>query len=181
MKAIYTKTIDIKDYKPIYEMGDKWYVCFNCNEIMREADPVLKNGKFEKSNKKVSTGQCSFSMICYDAKPTVNDIQNDIEEIINDKVSKRIIDNFYWKGAKINLSRENQMNYKASYDLALQSGSKNLPIRIKATKNGKSEYFVFFTLAEFEEFYVAVNRHINNCLEQGWQKKDSIDYSIYQA
>ena len=79
------------------------------------------------------------------------------------------------------MTKENQINYKASYDLAIQSGGKNLPIRIKATKNGKVEYMVFFTIAEVEDFYLAVNRHINNCLEDGWQKKDAIDYSVYQA
>lgn len=181
MKTVYSNIVKIDNYKPMFNVGDEWYVCFDKKEIMEEAKPVLKGGKFVKDDSLVSTGQCSYSYIKYDHKPSINVIKNDLEEIINSSVSNKIMNYFYWKGAKINLSRENQMNYKASYDLALQSGSKNLPIRIKATKNGKSEYFVFFTLAEFEEFYVAVNRHINNCLEEGWQKKDSIDYSIYQA
>ena len=181
MKTIYSNVIKTDDYKPIYNIGNEWYVCFGYKDIMREAEPVLKGGKFVKSNSQVGTGMCSYSYIKYAYKPSVNTIKNDLDEIINYFVTDKITNGFYWKDSNISLTKENQMNYKASYDLAVQSGGKNLPIRIKASKNGKIEYLVFFTISEFEEFYLALNRHINNCLDDGWKKKDSIDYSVYQA
>ena len=181
MKNIYTNIAKIDSYKPIFDIDGIWYVCFDCNEIMKEAKPVLKGGKFVKNDTLESTGMCSYSYIKYKYKPSISIIKNDLEEIINDSISKKIMNNFYWKGSNIDLSKENQMNYKANYDLAVQTNGKNLPIRIKTTKNGKTEYLVFFNINDFEEFYLAAISHINSCLEEGWQKKDSIDYSIYNA
>lgn len=181
MKTIYSNVIKINDYKPIYNIGNEWYVCFGYKDIMEEAKPVLNGGKFVKSDSLISTGMCSYSYIKYTYKPSVDTIKNDLEEIFNSFTAEKITNGFYWNDLNISLTKENQINYKASYDLAIQSGGKNLPIRIKATKNGKVEYMVFFTIAEVEDFYLAVNRHINNCLEDGWQKKDAIDYSVYQA
>ena len=180
MKTVYSQVVKIDDYKPIFNVGDNWYVCFDYTEIMQDANPVLNGGKFVKNDSLVSTGLCSYSYIVYNNyKPPVDVIKNDLEEIINASVSRSIMNDFYWKDSNINLSKENQMNYKASYDLAAQTNGKNLPIRIKANKNGKTEYLVFFTMKELEEFYLAMNLHINNSLERGWQKKDSIDYSLY--
>lgn len=179
MKAIFSNTIKISEYKPIYQMNGKWYVCFWYNEIMEEASPVLKGGRFVKSDDLVSTGMCSYSYFVYDMKPSVKVIKNDIEEVINSIISEKIINNFIWNGTKINLSKENQMNYKANYDLAVHTGGQNLPVRIKATKNGNTEYLIFFTIDEFTQFYVALNKHVNNMLEKGWEMKDAIDYSVY--
>lgn len=181
MKAIFNNICKIVNYKPIYTKNGKWYVCFEYNEIKVEADPVLKNGRFVKSNELKSTGMCSYSYIVYSSKPDVATIKNDIEEIINYNVSNKITKCFKWNGINVNLSLENQTNYKASYDLAIQTGGLNLPIRIKGIKNGKTEYLLFFTVADFTEFYMALNKFINKCLNDGWDKKDSIDYNAYSA
>jgi hypothetical protein len=181
MKAIFNNTIKISEYKPIYQMNGKWYVCFWCNEVMENARPVLKGGRYVKSNNLVSTGMCSYSYFVYDTKPSIKVIQDDIENMINSVVSNKIINNFIWNGVKINLSKENQMNYKANYDLAVQTDGQNLPIRIKAMKNCKTEYLIFFTVDEFTKFYVALNKHINNMLEMGWEMKDNMDYSVYNV
>lgn len=179
MKAVYSNTIEIKDYKPIYEDNGKWYVCFDYNEIMIEADPVLEHGKFVKSNSMTSTGMCNYSYICYTLKPSLAMIKNDLEEIINNNVKNKITNGFIWKNYNIYLSTENQMNYKANFELAVQTDGKNLPFRIKAEKNGKIEYLVFFGINELKDFYIAMTKHINNALEFGWQQKDAIDYSVY--
>lgn len=181
MKTKYIKTGKLLDYKPISKIDGKWYVCFWCNELKRESEPVLKGGKFVNEHKLESTGLCSYSYIVYDTKPSIEVIKNDLEEIINANVSKKIEYGFVFNGNKIHLSKENQMNYKANYDLALQTNGQNLPLRIKTTKNGKTEYIIFFTPDEFSKFYLEMNKFINNALEEGWKEKDSIDYSIYKA
>lgn len=181
MKTIFSKTTAIENYKPIYQLNDKWYVCFWYNEIFEKDNPVLKGGRYVKSDSLKSTGMCSYSYIVYNSKPTVETIKNDINSLIDSFTTNKIINGFSWNGNKIYLSKENQMNYKANYDLALQSGGANLPIRIKTTKNGNTEYLIFFTIDELSEFYLAINKHINNALENGWAKKDNIDYSVYNV
>lgn len=181
MKTIFTNTIKLSDYKPIYFMNGKWYVCFWCKEDMMSGQPVLKGGRYVKSDALIGTGMCTYSYIVYDSKPSVAKIQNDIEEIINDKVSNTIINGFCWNGNAIHLTKENQMNYKANYDLAMQSGGANLPFRIKTDRFGLTEYVVFFTIDELSEFYIAMNKHINNSLETGWAMKDNMDYTVYNV
>lgn len=181
MKTIFNSKISVSNYKPIYKANGKWYVCFGYKEIMEQAKPVLKNGRYVKSNGLSSTGKCSYSYFVYDEKPLPIVIKDDIEEYINNYISNKIVNDFVWEGNNVHLTRENQMNYKASYDLAMQSGGQNLPIKIKTTKNGKTEYLVFFTIDELSNFYIAMNKYVNDMLEKGWNMKDSIDYSVYSV
>lgn len=181
MKTIFSKTINVSDYKPIYKDNGKWYVCFWYKEIMKQVLRKFNGKRYVKTDELVSSGMCSYSYFIYDSKPSVQTIKNDINAYVNSIVSDKIVNGFVWKGNSIHLTAENQMNYKSSYDLALQSGGANLPIRIKTTKNGKTEYLVFMTIDELSAFYLAMNKHINKMLENGWDMKDNIDYSVYNA
>ena len=75
------------------------------------------------------------------------------------------------------LSIENQINYKKIYDLAKET--KILPIKFKFTKNDESIYYEFTTIEELNDFYLSSIFFIKNTLEEGWELKDNIDWSVY--
>ena len=179
MKNVLNKTDLVSNYKPIYESNGKWCVCFNYVELMKEVNPVLINGKCVKSNDVESTGMCSFNYMVYDSKPSIETIKTDIKEHIDEKVKYKIINGFVWNGCRVTLSKENQMNYKSMYDI-VQSNNTLFPIRIKCSKNGKTEYIIFYSANEYSDFYISSVKHINKCLEEGWKEKDNFDTSLYK-
>ena len=182
MKAIYNGTCKISQYKPIFKLGKDYAVCFEYLVLKAAAQPKLKNGRFVKTNELVDSDECSYKYMIFESLPNVKTIKNALEEYINNNVVKKITNDFMFDEKKIHLTKENQMNYKAAYDLAVQTNGANLPYKIKTSdKNGNTQYIVFNTVDELSMFYVAMNAHINRCIEEGWRKKDAIDYSIYVA
>lgn len=113
-------------------------------------------------------------------KPTIADIKNIILNWYNKQVDYKILNGFTWKGMKIWLSSENQFNYKAAYDLAVQTNGGTLPITFKFGTVDNPIYYTFETLEDLSDFYISAINHINNTLQWGWQKKDSIDWSQYE-
>ena len=78
------------------------------------------------------------------------------------------------------LSTENQFNYKAAYDLAVQTNGANLPQVFKFGSTENPEYYKFETVEELTDFYIKATTYINQCLAVGWAKKDSINWDEYQ-
>lgn len=176
MKTVYSNNCKISDYNPIYKQDSNYVVCFNKYPSIITTK-VLRNGRYE--NEKATSTNCGYNYILFDHKPNVEEIKKEFNDIINESISKKIKRGFIYDGKRIHLTKENQMNYKTNYDLAIQTYGQNLPYKIKCENNGKTEYLVFETTAEFTKFYLDMNKHINNCLEEGWKRKDSIDYSQY--
>lgn len=114
----------------------------------------------------------------YDHKPTSEELREDIDTLVNAIVDERIIDGFTWKDIPVYLSQENQLNFKAAYDLAMQTGGKNLPIKFKLGEDEDSnpQYHTFTDLVEFTDFYTKAVEHIIATLNEGWKAKDSINY-----
>lgn len=164
MKPIYSNTCNILDYKPVYKVGKNYAVCFNNTSIMSKGH-----------NDRI----CMYNYIVFDSKPSLVEIKEAFEEMFNKSTENMITNNFVYDGNNISLTKENQMNYKAAYDLAMQTNGANLPYKIKASKNGVRNYIIFENTVEFTQFYVAMNKFINKCLEDGWAAKDAIDYSVY--
>lgn len=119
----------------------------------------------------------SYMSETFDHKPSLQEIKDVINDYVNDIVKEAIYSGLQVDGNIVWLSLENQMNYKSAYDLATQTGGKNLPIRFKF---GEDYYKQFNTLEELEDFYLNVRNHIDKCLEEGWQAKSAIDYSEYE-
>ena len=63
-------------------------------------------------------------------KPTIDDIKKIITASINQEVDNEIYSGFVWNGYSVWLSTENQFNYKAAYDLAVQTGGSSLVLMI---------------------------------------------------
>ena len=87
----------------------------------------------------------------YDHKPTKAEIKNDVETLINGEIEKKILSGFEWRGIKVWLSLENQMNIKAAYDLAVQTNGERLPKKMKLgeDEDGRPVYHTFEDLEEF--------------------------------
>ncbi len=118
----------------------------------------------------------------YDHIPDVSEIKADIDALINRRTEADILTGFSWEGKPVYLSSENQFNFKAAYDLALQTGGASLPVRFKLGEDadGNPTYHTFGSLDEFTDFYRKAIAHIAECLDRGWTEKDGIDYTLFE-
>ena len=112
--------------------------------------------------------------------PNVN-VKEEILADINAQTDQKILTGFEWEGKKVWLSSENQFNFKAAHDLAVQTNGESLPVKFKLgeEEDGTPVYHNFDTLAEIQDFYTKAIAFINTCLNEGWERKDAIDWSEY--
>ena len=129
---------------------------------------------------------CTWDQVCFykkqTASPTKEQIKDAIIKDINDSVVRQIHEGFEWNDKPVWLSSENQFNFKAAYDLAVQTKGKSLPVKFKLgeTAEGEPVYHTFEEMSEFTDFYTKAIAFINTCLNDGWELKDSIDWSEYE-
>lgn len=98
---------------------------------------------------------------------------------LNRETQNKIISGFVWRDIKVWLSIENQMNYKNNYDLAIHTNGNILPVTFKLGNDDEPVYYQFNSIEDLEEFYIAMNTHISDTLLEGWNKKNSIDWTNY--
>ena len=117
----------------------------------------------------------------YDHIPTIAEVKSDIEALINAHTDAKILTGFSWNGKPVYLSSENQFNFKAAYDLAFQTEGANLPTKFKLGEDsdGTPVYHTFTKIDVLADFVMKVFAFINTTLDDGWQEKDSIDYSDF--
>lgn len=114
-------------------------------------------------------------------KPSLADIRAIIKKTINDETDRKILEGFVWKGMPVWLSTENQFNYKAAYDLAVQTNGATLPVRFKFGTDAAPVYYTFESLEDFSNFYTLAMVHINTVLNEGWAEKDLADSMTFEA
>ena len=114
----------------------------------------------------------------YDHKPTKAELKTDLDVLVNSLTDEKTLSGFVWNGNPVWLSTENQFNFKAAYDLAVQSKGAGLPVTFKLGEDGSGNavYHTFEDLAEFTDFYTKAIAYVSDCLNEGWEEKDSIDY-----
>lgn len=123
----------------------------------------------------------TFIEIEFPYKPSIKEVKEFVLGIINLQTDEKILSEFIWNNKPVYLSTENQFNFKAAYDLAVQTNGQNLPITFKLGEiNDEPIYHTFTTVEELADFYMKATAYINQCLNEGWQKKDNIDWSIYE-
>lgn len=94
---------------------------------------------------------------------------------IDAETDRKILRGHVWNGNPVWLSSENQFNYKAAFDLSVQTDGQNLPITFKlGEKDGENIYHTFESVEELQDFYVSCVEHINQCLKEGWTKKEAL-------
>jgi hypothetical protein len=121
----------------------------------------------------------SFYEVTFDHKPTINDIKSAIISHYNKIIDNNIVNGFVWKDMLIQLTLENQFNYKAAYDLAVQTNGATLPVMFKFGDSINPIYYTFKDLNDINDLYISSINHIQKCLSDGWNVKDNIDWSLY--
>ena len=111
--------------------------------------------------------------------PTVEELKADIEETVNALTDEKILTGFIWNDKHVYLSTENQFNFKAAYDLAVQTQGQLLPVKFKLGEDaeGRPMYHTFEDMAEFTDFFTRAIAFVNQTLNEGWAEKDSVDYA----
>ena len=113
-------------------------------------------------------------------KPSFEQVKQAIIKDINGRTDEKILSGFVWNDTMVWLNRENQFNYKAAYDLAIQTQGASLPVTFKFGTDAEPVYHTFGQMEEFTDFYTRAIGYINATLAEGWQKKDSFDFSVYE-
>lgn len=116
----------------------------------------------------------------FDHKPTKAEVKALIYQYYNDKTEEGITSGLMFEGSVVWLSTENQANYKAAYDLAVQTQGESLPYKVKLGGDENPVYREFTTLQEFKSFYTSIVKHIQRCVEEGWTEKDGFEIEKYE-
>lgn len=109
------------------------------------------------------------------------DVRKIVVDYINSKTDERILSGFVWNGTNVWLSDENQRNFSEAQRVAMITNGQSLPMTFKLGEdtNGSPVYHEFTTIEELTGFYLAAVAYINQCLNEGWLEKDSIDMTSY--
>lgn len=124
-------------------------------------------------------GNADYMEAEFNHKPTDEEIRETIIPWINQQTDQAILSGFAYKGNLVWLSSENQFNYKAAYDLAMQTQGATLPVTFKFGTDDNPAYHQFDNLEEFTDFYTKALQHIQNTLAEGWKKKDAFSAEAY--
>lgn len=126
-------------------------------------------------------GSASYMEEELDHRPDVEEVRSLISNWYNAGTDGFILSGFEYEGQPVWLSRENQFNYKAAYDLAVQTGGQNLPVTFKLGTDDEPYYRTFEMVSDLQDFYVKAMKHIQDALSEGWGKKDALDLALYEA
>ena len=114
-------------------------------------------------------------------KPTPDEIRSTIVGWYNQQTDEAILSGFEYEGCMVWLSSENQFNYKAAHDLAVQTNGATLPVTFKLGTDDQPVYKVFDKVEDLTEFYTEAMLYIQSVLADGWKKKDMLDLSLYET
>lgn len=110
----------------------------------------------------------------FEHKPTKEEVLAVIVSHVNEQTDLKILTGYEWNGKKVWLSSENQFNFKAEYDLAIQKQGATLPVKFKLGENeGKPVYHTFEDMDEFSDFYTKAIAYVKQTLKEGWAEKDA--------
>lgn len=177
-----------ENYNPVNKRNENLYVISwdfqDVVEHIMEEDPETHRPVPTGETLPTNLGSWMIEMFHY--KPTFDFIQNMILNWYNEQIDRKILNGFKWTDAEGNemsvwLSSENQFNYKAAYDLAVQTQGASLPVQFKFGTTKNPVYHNFETLEDLTNFYTSAMTYINTTLAEGWAKKDSIDWSVYDS
>ena len=169
---------DLKEkYKPIEKLSESVYIVrWNLHQVVDK----VKNEETGEEKEVTSDVLASWTEEIVYGKPSIETIKQLITEWYNKQTDYNILIGFKWRGMEVWLSQENQFNYKAAYDLAIQTNGESFPVKFKFGTVDNPIYHSFTTLDELTDFYTKALRFVNDTLEEGWNKKDSIDYNVYK-
>ena len=156
----------ISDYIPVKEDRSRWVVSYGFEEVGDRVNATW----FEIYFYKKQVGKISFKMV-----------KDAILDDINAQTDYKILTGLVWNGKPVWLSTENQFNFSEGERKAKDNPS-ILPItyKIGQDSDGNAVYHTFTTVEEITGFYDTCFAYINQCLTEGWHRKDSIDWTPYE-
>lgn len=131
-------------------------------------------------------GNVTFIETEFPYKPSMDEVREFCLGVINAQTDMKILTGFVWTpegGNPINvwLSAENQRNFsEAERKAAANPLLLPLTFKLGEDANGEAVYHTFETIEELSGFYDAAFIYINQCLQEGWQKKDNFDFTPYE-
>lgn len=114
--------------------------------------------------------------------PTLEQVKQAVLEDINRQTDEKILTGFVWNDINVWLSEENQRNFSEAQRIAMFSPESIMPVKFKLgeDKEGNPVYHEFEEAGELTDFYLHAVAFINQCLAEGWMRKDNIDWSPYE-
>lgn len=111
----------------------------------------------------------------FDHRPTASEVLKVITDHVDSLTDQKILTGYRWQGKNVYLSSENQFNFKAAYDVAVQTEGVPLPIKFKLGEDaeGLPMYHTFNSMNAFTDFYTGAISFIQQTLAAGWQEKDA--------
>lgn len=111
----------------------------------------------------------------FDHRPTASEVLKVITDHVDSLTDQKILTGYRWQGKNVYLSSENQFNFKAAYDVAVQTGGTPLPIKFKLGEDadGLPMYHTFNSMNAFTDFYTGAISFIQQTLAAGWEEKDA--------
>jgi hypothetical protein len=81
-----------------------------------------------------------------------------------------------WNGINVWLSEENQRNFSEAQRLSL------VPVKFKLSElsDGTAVYHTFESAEELNNFYTQAATYIQQCLQDGWNEKDKLDFTPFE-
>ena len=86
---------------------------------------------YDEDGNKIETNVGTWTKHTFMTKRSHSQIKDFILSEMNKRIDEKIVSGFIWNEMPVWLSTENQFNYKAAYDLAVQTGGANLPLVFK--------------------------------------------------
>lgn len=125
-------------------------------------------------------GGVTYEEAEFSRKPSIDEIKKVVIDWINNRVDDDILRGFTWNDIPVWLSMQNQFNYKAAYDLAVQTSGSSLPVTFKFGTEAEPVYHTFTELSDITDFYVKAVAYTEKVLNDGWVEKDSYDFTPYE-
>ena len=101
-------------------------------------------------------GSASYMEEGFIGKPGPDTIKSVITGWYNDQTDREILSGFVYEDMPVWLSSENQFNYKAAYDLAVQTGGAMLPVTFKFGTDEEPQYRTFIREAGADQAVLTI-------------------------
>lgn len=186
------------DFQPVTQIDEnRAKLMFKTEDVQNPIYKKDKDGNIEydeQGNPIIigyeDTDYCNVLVEYYRGQRTEAAMRKLIEDWYNPEIDAKIESGFVWEKPKLGgdpekypvwLDAENRFNYKAAWDLAYQTQGANLPLTFKLGLPDKPVYYTFEKgkLEELQDFYLKATAYVNQCLQEGWQKKEAFDWSLY--
>lgn len=149
--------------------------------LLECVNPVKGKWRVRWDVREKEGGSADYMEEEFSRRPDVDEIKALITGWYNEQIDREILSGFVYEDMPVWLSSENQFNYKAAHDLAVQTTGATLPVTFKFGTDEEPRYRTFETLEELTDFYTKAMLYVQNTLADGWRKKDAIDFSLYDT